>query len=260
MRAAVEGRIQPDDPAFQLHIDRCLGCRACEPVCPSGVPYGFLLERARTAIARSAGVSPSTRLLIASFTGPARGLVTALSRLTRRTGLARLLARVLPRALALPRFGMAMLAGSAPWAGLRSAPAIRGRTEVEAGLTAHPAVHDCRRPAPGAGPVPADDALGAPRPGATPRGAAGRVRAGGHLCPGEPGHGAGAGGQRLHAGARAGAALLWRAGRARRPPGAGAGAGSREHRRVRGVRRRRVRGERGGLRRHDEGIRRAAAP
>jgi glycolate oxidase iron-sulfur subunit len=122
MRAVVDGRIQADDPAFQLHIDQCLGCRACEPVCPSGVPYGFLLERARAAIAQAVGVSWTSRLLIASYTGPARHLATALSRALRATRIPRLLARVLPARLALPRFGLAMLAASAPWAGLRRAP------------------------------------------------------------------------------------------------------------------------------------------
>ncbi|MEP6570627.1 MAG: heterodisulfide reductase-related iron-sulfur binding cluster [Acidobacteriota bacterium] len=47
MRAVGEGRLATDSPAFERHIDRCLGCRACEQVCPAGVEYGQLLEAAR---------------------------------------------------------------------------------------------------------------------------------------------------------------------------------------------------------------------
>lgn len=46
MRAAIEGRLTPD-ATFERHLDRCLGCRACEDVCPSAVPYGQLIDKAR---------------------------------------------------------------------------------------------------------------------------------------------------------------------------------------------------------------------
>jgi glycolate dehydrogenase iron-sulfur subunit len=46
------GRLQIGD-SFVNHIDRCLGCRACETACPSGVQYGRIVERARTEIEKS---------------------------------------------------------------------------------------------------------------------------------------------------------------------------------------------------------------
>jgi glycolate oxidase iron-sulfur subunit len=42
----------PITEAFVEHIDKCLDCRACESICPSGVEYGKLVEHARARIER----------------------------------------------------------------------------------------------------------------------------------------------------------------------------------------------------------------
>lgn len=49
----VEQENFPVTPAFVEHIDKCLDCRACETVCPSGVEYGKLVEFARARIEAS---------------------------------------------------------------------------------------------------------------------------------------------------------------------------------------------------------------
>jgi glycolate oxidase iron-sulfur subunit len=53
MRAVKEERLAIESPSFEAHIDRCLGCRACEAACPAGVEYGQLLEAARADIVRA---------------------------------------------------------------------------------------------------------------------------------------------------------------------------------------------------------------
>ena len=49
MRAIQAGRLDAG-AATVRHIDLCLGCRACETACPSGVQYGTLLEETRDHI------------------------------------------------------------------------------------------------------------------------------------------------------------------------------------------------------------------
>ncbi|HUF13469.1 MAG TPA: heterodisulfide reductase-related iron-sulfur binding cluster [Longimicrobiales bacterium] len=121
MRAVVEGRLEADSPGFDLHIDQCLGCRMCEPVCPAGVRYGFLLERARAVIAEARGVAPTVRVMLGVFRRPwLMRTVLALARVFRDTGLARGLLRLTPAGLGRVRFALAMLAGSAPQRGRRA--------------------------------------------------------------------------------------------------------------------------------------------
>ena len=74
MRAAAEGRIALSD-VFAHHLDLCLGCRACESACPSGVPFGSLLEATRAQFERrpTAGASSLLmRFVFAVFPYPER--------------------------------------------------------------------------------------------------------------------------------------------------------------------------------------------
>lgn len=49
MRAVADGRAVVDE-TFTRFMDLCLVCRACEDVCPSHVPFGRMMERARVQI------------------------------------------------------------------------------------------------------------------------------------------------------------------------------------------------------------------
>ncbi|HTC23529.1 MAG TPA: heterodisulfide reductase-related iron-sulfur binding cluster [Gemmatimonadales bacterium] len=87
MRALERGELEPDDDGLIAHLDACLGCRGCEPACPSGVGYGRGLEAAREQLFRARGLPLPARLGLAVFR--IRALWRALfgaGRLLRATG------------------------------------------------------------------------------------------------------------------------------------------------------------------------------
>ncbi len=120
MRAVEEGRLFADSSSFRLHIDRCLGCRACEPVCPAGVEYGHLLEASRAELFAPGVKRGLTSILLRLalryvWLHPARlRFAFASARIFRDSGIAKALlksriARVISRRL---EFGIALLESS----------------------------------------------------------------------------------------------------------------------------------------------------
>src|SRR5213593_1946842 len=108
MRALEAGELAADDPSLALHLDRCLGCRGCEPVCPSGVGYGHGLEAARALLAERRRLPAVARAALAALTTPGiSGVVYRLARGLRATGIPRRLA-----GWGRFRFAMGMLAAT----------------------------------------------------------------------------------------------------------------------------------------------------
>ena len=105
IKALADGRVALTDSAAE-HLSLCLGCRACESACPSGVPYGRLIEAGRAELearrpgsvwrrlvrrAAFAGLLPRPALLRAVVTGFRLYQRSGLQRLVRASGVLRLL-------------------------------------------------------------------------------------------------------------------------------------------------------------------------
>jgi glycolate oxidase iron-sulfur subunit len=88
MRALERGEIPANDPALREHLELCLGCRGCEPVCPAGVGYGRGLTAAREHLYAAKGLPWRARFILALFRREAlwRPMLTA-ARWLRGTGI-----------------------------------------------------------------------------------------------------------------------------------------------------------------------------
>ena len=86
MRAIETGVLDVDDPTAVEESSFCLGCRACESVCPAGVEYGTLLEQWRDRVWRGRRRNWRLRPLLWATNRTARVRALGLGRRHARSG------------------------------------------------------------------------------------------------------------------------------------------------------------------------------
>lgn len=96
---AVEWRDAPVDDEFLHFTETCVQCRGCEPACPSGVPFGHLIEDTLATLASEHAITPRWQRLAYRVLGHHRSLLAGstvlavaqrLRLVPKRVGLARL--------------------------------------------------------------------------------------------------------------------------------------------------------------------------
>ena len=155
IKSTLSGRSLPD-AQFERHMYQCLECRACETACPSGVPFGMLMEQARAMYEQGHVRSWRTRLVTwFAFSAmlPHRGRLAfmfSLLWLSQRMGLDRLARATMLRNRRRPLGAMTAMLPPIPSPKLRRSlrvisPAIgaqRHRVGFVAGCVMHPMFAD----------------------------------------------------------------------------------------------------------------------
>jgi glycolate oxidase iron-sulfur subunit len=98
---AVQWRGAEADDDFVRFIETCVQCRGCEPACPSGVPFGRLMEGTRAVLAEQRRTAPRWLRAALAMLGHHRLLLAGSTVLA---GAQRV--RLVPRRLGLPRLPM----------------------------------------------------------------------------------------------------------------------------------------------------------
>jgi glycolate dehydrogenase iron-sulfur subunit len=151
-KALAHGEIEAT-PNVVSHFDLCLQCRACETACPSGVPYGRIIEGARAMVQASPRRPRSwqarSMLLRLLFARPWRlRLAFAGLRLYQRTPFAPLVRRVLPHRLRRMESMLPRLPGKAynpPEVAANPPAAVKGTAALLSGCImsiTHPHTHE----------------------------------------------------------------------------------------------------------------------
>jgi glycolate dehydrogenase iron-sulfur subunit len=77
----IEWEGAPVDDSFIRFMDTCVQCRGCEPACPSGVPYGRLIEGTRHSLAAAHRTTPRWQRIVFGVLGHHRLLLAGSSAL-----------------------------------------------------------------------------------------------------------------------------------------------------------------------------------
>ena len=94
IRTVIGSAAAPSDTTVD-HLEACLVCRACETACPSGVPFGRIMEGAREVLREREDGGAFARAALDTVAHPRRLAIAArLADLGARLGLARLAARL----------------------------------------------------------------------------------------------------------------------------------------------------------------------
>ena len=98
---SVQWRGAPIDASVVRYVETCVQCRGCEPVCPSGVPFGHLMEQTKAALAARGAVTPRWQRAAFRVLGHHRALLAGSTVLAVAQRL-----RLVPKRLGLGRLPM----------------------------------------------------------------------------------------------------------------------------------------------------------